>query len=165
MITEKQLQDYARKIYEKKDGYTIEKAYELFPRYAPRIQVYFLNIVIKEEEKSFLKNITNTTLILKFLTSYYKQIQKKFEVLRDTVVVYKSKLKKLNLSEEEEKSILIKNQLLYIDVYKTAIEWRKVAIATSEFLGEKNLITEYQKSIKSYNLLIAKANKKLKELL
>lgn len=165
MITEKQLRDYARKIYEQRDGYTIEKAYELFPRYAPRIQIYLLDFTIEEEEKSFLKDVVNTTLTLEFLARYFYAMKQKFERLKKTVIIYQSKLKKMKLDEQEQKAILKKNQLLYVEVYKTAIEWRKMAIAKASYLGEENLIPEYQKSIKSYDLLIAKANKKLKELL
>lgn len=55
MITEKQLQDYARKIYEQKDGYTIEKAYKLFSRLAIRISMYLNQLYIQEMKEKMTK--------------------------------------------------------------------------------------------------------------
>ena len=55
MITEKQLQDYARKIYEQQDGYTIEKAYKLFARLAIRISMYLNQLYIQEMKEKMIK--------------------------------------------------------------------------------------------------------------
>ena len=55
MITEKQLQDYARKIYEQQDGYTIEKAYKLFARLAIRISMYLNQLYIQEMKEKMTK--------------------------------------------------------------------------------------------------------------
>ena len=55
MITEKQLQDYARKIYEQQDGYTIEKAYKLFARLAIRISMYLNELYIQEMKEKMTK--------------------------------------------------------------------------------------------------------------
>ena len=55
MITEKQLQDYARKIYEQQDGYTIEKAYKLFARLAIRISMYLNQLYIQDMKEKMIK--------------------------------------------------------------------------------------------------------------
>ena len=55
MLTEKQLQDYARKIYEQQDGYTIEKAYKLFARLAIRISMYLNQLYIQDMKEKMIK--------------------------------------------------------------------------------------------------------------
>ena len=78
MITEKQLQDYARKIYEQQDGYTIEKAYKLFARLAIRISMYLNQLYIQEMKEKMTK--VNTIFIGQYQNEL-AQLDKEFDQL------------------------------------------------------------------------------------
>ena len=70
MISEKQLKDYARKIYEKKPGYSLDKAFKLFSRLAIKISLYLSQFSV-EDMRDTIK-----TLNISFLGMY------KFELLQ-----------------------------------------------------------------------------------
>lgn len=70
MISEKQLKDYARKIYEKKPGYSLDKAFKLFARLAIKISLYLSQFSV-EEMRDTIKSLN-----VSFLGMY------KFELLQ-----------------------------------------------------------------------------------
>lgn len=88
MITEKQLQDYARKIYEQQDGYTIEKAYKLFARLAIRISMYLNQLYIQEMKERMTK--LNAIFIGQYQNEL-AQLDKEFDQLTALLEKFPSK--------------------------------------------------------------------------
>lgn len=134
MITEKQLQDYARKIYEQQDGYTIEKAYKLFARLAIRISMYLNQLYIQEMKEKMTK------LNAIFIGQYQNELarlDKEFDQL-------------------EALNAKLSDQILS---YMTPIQIKNTGIIQQQYnIGQAgmNMIDKYIKLSKQYGIPIKK---------
>ena len=132
MITEKQLQDYARKIYEQQDGYTIEKAYKLFARLAIRISMYLNQLYIQEMKEKMTK--LNAIFIGQYQNEL-AQLDKEFNQLEKLNAKFSNQdISNMTLEQMMNTGILQQQYNIgqtginMIDKYtKLSLKWKKIA--------------------------------------
>ena len=136
-MDDRKLKEYALKIYNNVSGYSLQKAFDLFPKYYPKTAFYYSELITKKQEelttkmiqslgidkaRALLNELNNLHLaISKFYTNtslkydeYYKEIE--LAIGSDNVANIKSKA--------EHNLVSLINQLYTFDRKITEAYWK-----------------------------------------
>ncbi len=85
MVSERQLEEYAKNIVDNKEGYDIETAFKYFPRYFARILDY-VNILLMEKQR---QDIDNMLILLALIPVDHKSVIER-EVMKNIQVYFEN---------------------------------------------------------------------------
>ena len=98
-MDDRKLREYALKIYKGESGYSLQKAFSLFPKYYPKIAVFYTELVSQKQNKL-------TTRMIQALG-----IDKADELKKLSIVASHKKLEMFKLKVTKELNILDLNML------------------------------------------------------
>ena len=86
-MNDRKLKEYALKIYNNVSGYSLQKAFTLFPKYYPKIAFYYSELITKKQEELTTKTIQLVGIRLAINTKLSLQnIARKQNYLRSTLI-------------------------------------------------------------------------------
>ena len=136
-MNDRKLKEYALKIYNNVSGYSLQKAFDLFPKYYPKIAFYYSELITKKQEELTTRTIQSVGIdkarallnelntlhevISKFYTTtsfkydeYYKEIES--AIYSDNIANIKSKA--------ENNLVSLLNQLYIFDRKISEAYWK-----------------------------------------
>ena len=86
-MDDRRLKEYALKIYNNVSGYSLQKAFALFPKYYPKIAFYYSELITKKQEELTTRTIQLVGIRLAINTKLSLQnISIKQNYLRNTLI-------------------------------------------------------------------------------
>lgn len=142
MVSDKQLKEYAFKIYNKTPGYTIESVYDLSADYAARI-IYYVNMFYMQDTTNTITK-TNKTLQVLFYTTFtrfttnYNKVKLKLERAMDSH----------NTGEALDLELKLTNEILSLLTYEinTATAYNLPKYLVEPAINLQNIYTQLRDS-------------------
>lgn len=125
-MDDRKLKEYALKIFQGVNGYSLNKVFSLFPKYYPKIAFYYSEIAIANQQKlteSFIRAVGINKAII--ITRKYQELNNKTIKLRtDVESKFKALYDKLdNATDPYEKDIAYNEGLLAgLDIVVSSID-------------------------------------------
>lgn len=144
-MDDRKLKEYALKIFQGVSGYSLNKAFSLFPKYYPKIAYYYSEIAIANQQKlteSFIRAIGINKAII--ITREYQELNNRIIKLKaDVEAKFKVLYDKLdNATDPYEKDAVYKECLL---------AGFDILFSSTDVLGEScDLLLETMKESKKY---------------